>query len=314
MSKALLIALLGWSMASSQAAAAPLRVVATTEDLAVLAREIGGARVEVEAIFKGFQDPHPLGAFLESHPNRRLSLERADLFIAVGQTLEGTSAYDPFVHMTNGKVLPGGSGYLDASSGCRIVGVPAVPGSRASGTVHTLGSPHYWLDPENGAVIARSIAEKLSSMDPQGKGEYQASLDRFLSSLNERREKWAVEARKVRGLPVLAYRDSWGNLAAWLGLRVMNTLEPRPGMTPSRRRIGEMSQLIRAEGVAAVLIEPYFDRKVADRAVKDTSAKVLVLAPSVGATEDVRSYFDLFDHNLKAVVGAAQSAGYRPKD
>lgn len=314
MNKALVILLLGWSLTSSQASAAPLSVVATTEDLAALAREIGGTRVHVEAIFKGSQDPHQLGVFLDSHPNRRLSLERADLFIAVGQTLEGTAGYDPFVHLTNGKVRPGGTGYLDASNGCSIVGMPAVPGSRASGTVHTLGSPHYWLDPENGAVIARAIAEKLSSMDPQGGAEYQASRDRFLSALKARREKWAAEARQVRGLPVLAYRDSWGNLAAWLGLRVVGTLEPQPGMAPPKRRLTEMKQLIRAEGVAAVLIEPYFDRKAVDRAVEGTSAKVLVLAPSVGAAEDVRSYFDLFDHNLKAVVGAAQSAGYRPRD
>lgn len=314
MNKALVIALLGWSAASSQAFAAPLRVVATTEDLASLAREIGGTRVHVEAFFKGFQDPHQLAAFLSSHPDRRLLLERADLFVAVGQTLEGASGYDPFVHVSNGKVLPGGAGYLDASSGCRIVGTPAVPGSRASGTVHTLGSPHYWLDPENGAIIARGIAEKLSSLDPQGRAEYQAALDRFLASLRAHQEKWAVDARQVRGLPVFAYRDSWGNLAAWLGLRVIDTLEPQPGLTPSRKRIEQLNQRIRSEGVAAVLIEPYFDRKAADRAVKGTTAKVMVLAPSVGAVEDVHSYFDLFDHNLKALVGAAESAGYRPKN
>lgn len=308
------VALLGVALTAAQATAAPLRVVTTTEDFAALAREIGGARVQAEALFKGFQDPHQLGAFLNDHPNRRLSLERADLFIAVGPTLEGTSAYDPFVHLINGKVRPGASGYLDASTGCRIVGAPAVPGSRASGTVHTLGSPHYWLDPENGAVIARSIAEKLSSLDPEGRAEYQAALERFESSLRARREKWAVDARRVRGLPVLAYCDSWGNLAAWLGLRVINTLEPQPGTTPSGRRLGEMNQLIRAEGVVAVLIEPYFDRESADRAVNDTTAKVLVLAPSVGASPDIRSYFDLFDANLKAVVSAAQNAGYRPKD
>ncbi len=314
MNKTRSIALLGWSLASSQAVAASLRVVGTTEDLAALAREIGGTRVQVEAIFKGFQDPHQLGEYLDSHPNRRLSLERADLFIAVGQTLEGTAGYDPFVHLTNGKVRPGGAGYLDASSGCRIVGMPAVPGSRASGTVHTLGSPHYWLDPENGAVIARAVAEKLAALDPRGRVEYEAALDRFQSSLKARREKWAIEARQVRGLPVLAYRDSWGNLAAWLGLRVVDTLEPQPGIAPSKRRLGEVNQLIRAEGVVAVLIEPYFDRRGADRAVKGTPAKVLVLAPSVGAAEDVRSYFDLFDHNLKAVVGAARNAGYRPRN
>lgn len=314
MNRTLSLALLGWTLAAYGAAAAPLRVVTTTEDFAAIAREIGGARVQAEALFKGFQDPHQLGSFLNEHPNRRLSLERADLFIAVGPTLEGTSAYDPFVHLVNGKVRPGAPGYLDASVGCRIVGMPAVPGSRASGTVHTLGSPHYWLDPENGAVIARTISEKLSTLDPEGRAEYQASLERFLSSLKARQAKWAADASRVRGFPVLTYRDSWGNLAAWLGLRVLGTLEERPGMAPSKRRLDEMNRLIRAEGVAAVLIEPYFPRKDAERAVDGTSAKVLVLAPSVGATEDIRSYFDLFDRNLAALAAAAKSAGYQPKD
>lgn len=85
-------------------------------------------------------------------------------------------------------------------------------------------------------------------------------------------------------------------------------------MAPSKRRLDEMNRLIRAEGVAAVLIEPYFPRKDAERAVDGTSAKVLVLAPSVGASKDIRSYFDLFDRNLAALAAAAKSAGYQPKD
>ena len=292
-------------------AVAALRVVTTTEDFAAIAREIGGERVQIESVFKGGQDPHQLGEYLDEHLDRRHVLEKADLFISAGPTLEGVASSDPLEHVLNGKVHLGGAGYLDASLGCKILGVPGTV-SRAEGTIHGLGSPHYWLDPANGAVIARNIAEKLEQLDADNKGNYAAALDRFLSGLNERETKWAQDARPVRGFPVVAYRDSWGSLGEWLGLRVVGTLEPKPGMEPSKARIAEINRLIKTEHVGAVLIAPYLDRKAADRAVQGTGAQVVVLASSVGSETGVATYFDLFDYDLKVVVAAAKAAGYQP--
>ena len=65
-------------------AASKLKVVTATTDLAEFASEVGGDRVEVESIARGYQDPH----FVEAKPSFLLKLRRADLLIVVGLQLE----------------------------------------------------------------------------------------------------------------------------------------------------------------------------------------------------------------------------------
>src|SRR5919199_283161 len=131
-----------------------LNVVTTTEDLASIAREVGGDRITVEAIARGYQDPH----FVEAKPSFILKLQRADVLIVVGRELE-IGWLPPLIQQSrNGKIQPGAPGYLDASLQARILEIPQGQITRAMGDVHPLGNPHYWLDPENGKIVAREIA------------------------------------------------------------------------------------------------------------------------------------------------------------
>src|SRR5215468_8699479 len=139
-----------------------LNVVATTEDLAAIAREVGGDRVTVDSIAKGYQDPH----FVEAKPSFILKLQKADLLILVGRDLE-IGWLPPLIQQSrNTKVQVGADGYLDASLQARILELPQGQVTRAEGDVHPLGNPHYWLDPENGKIIAREIAERFTKFRP----------------------------------------------------------------------------------------------------------------------------------------------------
>src|SRR5512146_884760 len=101
-------------------AAGKLNVVTTTEDLASLAREVGGDRIQVTAVAKGYQDPH----FVEPKPSFILLLNRADLLIVVGRDLE-IGWLPPLVTQSrNAKIQAGADGYLDASSTARIMDIP----------------------------------------------------------------------------------------------------------------------------------------------------------------------------------------------
>ena len=123
-----------------------LNVMTTTEDLASIAREVGGDRIAVESIARGYQDPH----FVEAKPSFILKLQKADLLIAVGRELE-IGWLPPLIQQSrNAKIQPGAPGYLDASQGALILDIPHGQITRAMGDVHPLGNPHYWLDPENG--------------------------------------------------------------------------------------------------------------------------------------------------------------------
>ncbi len=147
-----------------------LNVIAATEDLASIAREVGGDKVNVESIAKGYQDPH----FVEAKPSFILKLQKADLLIAIGRELE-IGWLPPLMQQSrNNKIQPGAPGYLDASLNAIILEIPTGQITRAMGDVHPLGNPHYWLDPENGKRVAKEIADKLSELRPNDKAYFRS--------------------------------------------------------------------------------------------------------------------------------------------
>src|SRR4051795_13151832 len=151
-----------FAAASPAFAQSKLNVVTTTEDLAAIAREIGGDRIAVESIARGYQDPH----FVEAKPSFILKLQRADVLVVVGRELE-IGWLPPLIQQSrNGRIQPGAAGYLDASLHAQILEVPTGEVTRAMGDVHPLGNPHYWLDPENGKRIAKEIADKFFELRP----------------------------------------------------------------------------------------------------------------------------------------------------
>src|ERR1051326_41655 len=143
-------------------AASKLNVITATQDLAALAAEVGGDRITVEAIAKGYQDPH----FVEPKPSFLLKLTKADLLIVVGLQLEIGWLPPLITQSRNAKVQVSGKGYLDASNYAQILEKPTGQVTRAMGDVHPLGNPHYWLDPDNGRRIAKAIADKMSELQP----------------------------------------------------------------------------------------------------------------------------------------------------
>src|SRR5512139_174176 len=154
-------ALAALAAAVAPAMAATPKVVTTTEDLAALVREVGGDKVSVDAIARGYQDPH----FVDPKPSFILKLHDADLLVLVGRELEIGWLPPLLTQSRNAKIQPGSPGYLDASAGVRILELPTGQITRAMGDVHPQGNPHYWLDPENGRIIAKSILDALGRLD-----------------------------------------------------------------------------------------------------------------------------------------------------
>src|SRR2546427_4731517 len=58
-----------------------IRIMTATTDLASLAQEIGGDKVDVESVARGYQDPH----FVDPKPSFLLKLSKTDLLIVVGE-------------------------------------------------------------------------------------------------------------------------------------------------------------------------------------------------------------------------------------
>src|SRR5947207_3776760 len=166
--------------------AAGLRVVATTEDFAGLAREIGGDKITVVALAKGYQDPH----FVDPKPSVILEVSRASLLIVIGRELE-IGWLPPLINSSrNAKIQPAGRGYLDASLNVKILEIPTGQVTRAMGDVHPSGNPHYWLEPDNGRRIAQAIRDKLSELSPADKDYFGQRYDDFDKRLAAAETRW----------------------------------------------------------------------------------------------------------------------------
>src|SRR5438270_10064921 len=282
------------------AAAKKLNVVTSTTDLAALTQEVGGDRISVEAIAKGYQDPH----FVEAKPSFLLKLKTADLIISVGLDLEIGWLPPLITQSGNGRIQPGANGYLDASQFAEILEIPQGKVTRAEGDVHPLGNPHYWLDPDNGRRVAKGIAGKLSELDPQDASYFQQRFQDFDKRLTEAEKKWDAEMAPYHGYKVVTYHSSWSNFAKHFGIVIAGYIEPRPGIPPTPQHTLEIINLIKRENVKVVIVEPYFDLKTPNSIGAATGAKVLVVLPSVGGEKQVTDYFKLFDYDIGLLTQA----------
>jgi zinc/manganese transport system substrate-binding protein len=296
------LALFAASVPSAQAA---LRVVTTTTDLAALAREVGGDRVDVTALAAGNQDPH----FVDAKPSYLVKLQRADLFVQVGMDLELGWAPTLLTNARNPRIQPGGPGFVDASAGIARLQVPAAT-DRSAGDIHAYGNPHYWLDPENGRIVARTLEAALERVDPSGAAAYRARLADFERRLDAALERWRRLAEPLRGVPVVAYHNAFPYLEQRFGFRILGFVEPKPGIPPSGRYVAELAQRMRQEEVKVVLSAPFYDAKTSRLVASESGATIAVLATSVEGLPEATDYLSLFDVDLARILAALAPRGY----
>ena len=299
----LIISLLALLISPQLAAAKKLNVVTSTTDLAAFAQEVGGDKINVDSIAKGYQDPH----FVEAKPSFLLKLRNADLLISVGLDLEIGWLPPLITQSGNGRIQQGANGYLDASQFAEILEIPQGNVTRALGDVHPLGNPHYWLDPDNGRRVAKGIAGKLGELDPADAAYFQQRFADFEKRLGDAEKRWEAEMAPYRGRKVVTYHRSWPNFAKHFGLDVIGYVEPRPGIPPTPSHTIELINLMKRENVKVMLIEPYFDLRTPNNVGSQTGAKVLVMPPSVGGEKGTEDYFKLFDYNLALLKQAFDS-------
>jgi len=290
-------------LSPSLAAAKKLNVVTATTDLAALAQEVGGDKINVESIARGYQDPH----FVEAKPSFLLKLRQADLLIVVGLQLEIGWLPPLITQSGNSRIQVGAGGYLDASQFAEILEIPQGSITRAMGDVHPLGNPHYWLDPENGRRVAKGIAGKLQQMDPEDAAYFQQREQDFERRLADADKKWLADMKPFRGRKVVTYHNSAPNLAKHFGLDVVGFVEPRPGIPPTPSHTLDVINMMKRDHVKVVMVEPYFDRKTPDAIARETGGTVVEYLPSVGGVKEVTTYFQLFDYDIALLTKAFQA-------
>jgi zinc/manganese transport system substrate-binding protein len=290
---------LGGCIALAISAHAKLKVVATLPDLASLAREVGGDKVDVSAMAKPTEDSH----FVDARPSFVVQLRDADVLIDGGAELEIGWLPPLLQNARNPKIEVGKPGRVQASQGVRLMNVPT-NATRAAGDVHALGNPHFVADPIIAKTVALHIAQAFSAVDAPNAAAYDANYKKFEATINAKLQEWGAAMLPFKGQNVVAYHDSWVYFAHRFGLNIDTFLEPKPGIPPSPSHLAEVIQKMKAQKIKAVIVEPFHDRKIAEKVATSTGAKVVDFAQYPGGLPGTDSYVKLID-KLVANLSAA---------
>lgn len=280
-------------------AQAKLNIVTTLPDLGALAREIGGDKVEVTTMAKPTEDPH----FVDARPSFVVQLRNADMLIDGGAELELGWLPPLLQNARNPKLDVGKPGRVQASQGVRLMNVPANV-TRAAGDVHAFGNPHFAIDPIIAKTIAQHIAQSLAAVDPPNAAYYGANYQKFETTINGKLQEWGAAMLPFKGQHVVAYHDSWPYFAHRFGIEIDTFLEPKPGIPPSPSHLAEVIGQVKAQKVKAIIVEPFHDRKIAEKVASATGARVVDFAQYPGAISNTDTYVKLID-TLVARLSAA---------
>ena len=278
--------------------AAPIHVVTTTQDTKSITEIIGGNKVDVFGIATGYQNPH----FVDPKPSYIIRLSNADLYVTLGLDLESGWSPSLLSSSRNPKIQKGNPGYVDASVGVALMQVPSSI-NRSEGDIHIYGNPHYWLDPLNGKIIARNICDGLERVSPENKLFFEANLKQFNETIDQKMKNWNTQMARYKGTKVIAYHNEWCYFENRFGLQIVDFLEPKPGIPPTPSQLVKIIGEVKNNSIKIIISSPYFTTSSSDVVAKQTGAKVLTLATSVGAFDAVKNYYDVFDYNITQLVG-----------
>ncbi len=284
---------------TAPAQAAQLKVVTTMSTFADLTKQIGGEYVSVSYVAPPRFNPH----FIECRPSDVLKVKEADLFIHAGLDLEAWRG--PLLDAAgNPNLFQGGPGELDLSPGIPLLEVPTQQLSRLMGDIHIYGNPHYWVNPENGRIIAKEIADKLSQVDPSHAEVYRKNLEVFQRRLDQQITQWKQMASVLQGKEVIAYHNEWPYLAQFLGIKIEQFLEPKPGIPPSPKQLGFLEEYMKGHQIKAIIQPTYQPRDSSEALARRTGAQVVILAQNVGELPQAKDYFSMMDYNVQQLVQA----------
>ena len=331
-----LVSLVSGLWLTSFAQAQPLKVCATVPELGSLVQEIGGEQTTLTVFAKGTENPH----FVVPKPSFIKALSTCDAYIQVGMDLEIGWVPPLLQNARNGAILPGSLGYIDASTVIAPLEVPSVPVDRSMGDVHPSGNPHYLLDPINGLRVALLLRDRLSALRPAnapyfaerytdfrrrlgvalvGQGLADAydfeklavlarhrRLDSFLKSQGQEAllGGWLGSMQPHVGNKLVGDHNAWVYFAQLFGFDMIAYLEPLPGIPPTTKHLNTVLEVMKANGVRAVLAVAYYDPRYAQFISENSGAAVVSMAGQGDSRPGTAHYLDMVDYNVKQLSAA----------
>ena len=277
---------------------AQIRVVATWPALADITRQIGKELVNVESLATGVEDAHGV----PMKPSFVPRLNRADLLVVIGLDDEHSWLPALLEVANNPKILAGRPGYIDCSVGVPVLEAPRSL-DRAEGDLHPKGNPHYLLDPIRTKIVAQNIAGGLARNFPQHQPAFDKNLKAYLAELDGWIARWEKMGAPLRGVKFVDYHPEWTYLADRFGMKLIGSVEIKPGIEPTPNYIVDLVERIKQDKAQLLIYgaqNPRLPRQIAN----ETGIKIIRLYSGGGNQPETDSYIKWIDYTVRTLVQA----------
>jgi ABC-type Zn uptake system ZnuABC Zn-binding protein ZnuA len=317
-----------------------LVTVTTLPYLADLVRQLGGDEVEVQALVPPGQDPH----FMVPTPALSILVAEADLLIENGMQFEMWSER-VIDGARNQRIRPGYPGHLYAATGVSPLQVPAVQSRASgdvhpSGNPHVWLDPlnlkviarniearlaavrpsagptfaknreaferrldDAYYGPELVRILGANLLDRL-----QRTGRLRAFLqEKQLQGkpLTEQAGGWLGRAIALGDLSMITYHQVWTYFAHSFGVRIVGTIEEKPGIPPSPGHLQDLQRIAQANGTRVVGCAPFYPFSRAEAVAEQIGGVAVQLPTQPGEAEGATDVFSLFDVIFTRLEGAA---------
>ena len=296
-----LVVLLGLAL-TLVSAQARLNVVCTTPDLASIAKEVGGDKIELTTLARPTEDPH----FVDAKPSFIVKLNKADALVHGGAELESGWLRPLLDGARNAQIVSAAKGDVRCCEGVQMLEVPTAL-DRSQGDIHAAGNPHFLVDPENAKIVAHHLADAFAKIDSANRAWYEANAKKFIAVLESKLIEWQKRLEPFKGQHLVAYHNSWPYFANRFGLKIELFLEPKPGIPPSPAHLAGVMARIKEQNARVIIVDPYLNRKTAETVARQTGATVVNVAQFPGGVKGTEgNYLALMDYLVNALATALE--------
>ena len=295
---------LGFLVAALPAFAAT-KVATLHPILADLARQVGGANVEVVEILKPGADVH----HFEPAPKDLAEMRGAKLLLASGKGLES------FLDKLRDSL---GAGVKLVEVGEKIPSIPFVEhehhheGKEEEHEDHPHGSedPHWWHSAENMKRAARIVADELSAVDPANAAAYAAGAKAASKRFGELKSWAQKEISKIdrKDRLLVTAHAAFGYFCKEYGFEPISVLSIGRSDDSSSKHIAETIEEIREHGIKAIFPEDQANPKVLAEIARSTGVKVGEPLIADGTAKVAHTFETMLAHNVRSIVAALAPA------
>lgn len=145
------------------------------------------------------------------------------------------------------------------------------------------GDMHFWLDPDNAALMVTQIKQTLVAADPDNAAAYTANAAAEIARLQALATELETTLAPVNDKPFVVFHDAYQYFESRFGLTLAGSVTVTPDVMPGAQRIGELKAKVAELGATCVFAEPNFEPTIIAAITEGSTAKSGTLDPEGGA-------------------------------